>query len=299
MPSRVPTRRGHVRERRRCDDPWSGGAAHRTAAGRVRCIPVSSFVAVEDVGSIRTLTMANPGRMNAVPPDGWIELAEAFEAFDASDLRVAVITGAGGEFCAGADMARARNPVPSAADNAERMRSGVNRAALALHRCSKPTIAAVDGVAVGAGMNLAIGCDIVIATERARFAEIFVKRGLTLDFGGTWLLPRLVGLTRARELALTGRIVDAAEALAIGLVARVVPVSELESTTAELASALAEGAPLAQSFIKRAMDRSSTMTFEQALAFEEHAQALLLASEDLIEGAAAFLEKRPPRFEGR
>ena len=260
---------------------------------------MSSFVAVEDVGSIRTLTMANPGRMNAVPPAGWIELAEAFEAFDASDLRVAVITGAGGEFCAGADMARARNPVPSAADNAERMRSGVNRAALALHRCSKPTIAAVDGVAVGAGMNLAIGCDIVIATERARFAEIFVKRGLTLDFGGTWLLPRLVGLTRARELALTGRIVDAAEALTIGLVARVVPVSELESTTAELASALAEGAPLAQSFIKRAMDRSSTMTFEQALAFEEHAQALLLASEDLIEGAAAFLEKRPPRFEGR
>ena len=300
MAARVPTRRGHVGEHRPCDDPragWSRG--HPTPAGRVRYSPVSSFVAVEDVGPIRTLTMANPGRMNAVPPDGWIELAEAFEAFEASDLRVAVVTGAGGEFCAGADMARAPNPVPSAADNAERMRSGVNRAALALHRCSKPTIAAVDGVAVGAGMNLAIGCDIVIATERARFAEIFVKRGLTLDFGGTWLLPRLVGLTRARELALTGRIVDADEALAIGLVTRVVPVSDLESTTAELASAFAEGAPLAQSFIKRALDRSSTMTFEQALAFEEHAQALLLASEDLIEGAAAFMEKRPPRFEGR
>ena len=262
-------------------------------------MPVSSFVTIEDVGSIRTLTMASPGRMNAVPPDGWLELAEAFEAFEASEMRVAVVTGSGGEFCAGADMARATSPVPSAADNAERMRSGVNHAALALHRCSKPTIAAVDGVAVGAGMNLAIGCDIVIATERARFAEIFVKRGLTLDFGGTWLLPRLVGLTRARELALTGRMVDAAEALAIGLVARVVPVSELEATTTELASVLAEGAPLAQSFIKRAMDRSSTMTFEQALAFEEHAQALLLASEDLVEGAAAFLEKRPPRFEGR
>jgi 2-(1,2-epoxy-1,2-dihydrophenyl)acetyl-CoA isomerase len=260
---------------------------------------VSSFVAVEDVGSIRTLTMANPGRMNAVPPDGWIELAQAFEAFEASDRRVAIITGADGEFCAGADMARSRDTVPSAADNAERMRSGVNRAALALHRCSKPTIAAVDGVAVGAGMNLAIACDIVIATERARFAEIFVKRGLTLDFGGTWLLPRLVGLARARELALTGRIVDATEALALGLVATVVPVSELETSATELAAVLAEGAPLAQSFIKRGLDRSSTLTFEQALAFEEHAQALLLASEDLIEGAAAFLEKRPPEFEGR
>ncbi|NHZ70440.1 MAG: enoyl-CoA hydratase, partial [Proteobacteria bacterium] len=151
----------------------------------------------------------------------------------------------------------------------------------------------------GAGMNLALGCDIVMATERTRFAEIFVRRGLTLDFGGTWLLPRLVGLARARELALTGRMVEAEEALSIGLVTHVVDHELLESSTAALASQLAVGAPLAQTFIKRALDRSSSMTFEQAIAFEEHAQAILLGSEDLAEGAAAFIDKRDPEFTGR
>jgi 2-(1,2-epoxy-1,2-dihydrophenyl)acetyl-CoA isomerase len=174
-----------------------------------------------------------------------------------------------------------------------------NAAALALHRLSKPTIAAVDGVAVGAGMNLAIGCDIVIATQRARFSEIFVKRGLTVDFGGTWLLPRLVGLARARELALTGRLFGADEALKIGLVIAVVAAEALDETVSEMAETLSAGAPLAQSIIKRALDRSSSMTFEQALSFEEQAQAVLLGSEDLVEGAAAFVAKREPEFKGR
>lgn len=260
--------------------------------------PVASFLTITDTGDVRTITMSNPGRMNAVPPEGWGELADAFEAFDASDARVLVLTGADGEFCAGADMSR-RADVPSAADNVSRMATTVNRAAVALHRTSKPTIAAVDGVAVGAGMNLAIGCDIVIATGRARFAEVFVKRGLTLDFGGTWLLPRLVGLARAREIALTGRIVDAVEALAIGLVCEVVEQDALGRRVEAVAGELAAGAPLAQAMIKKALDRSSSMTFEQALAFEAHAQGILLGSEDLAEGAAAFVERRPPRFRGR
>jgi 2-(1,2-epoxy-1,2-dihydrophenyl)acetyl-CoA isomerase len=187
---------------------------------------------------------------------------------------------------------------PSAADTAARMRV-ISKAVIALHRLTKPTVAAVDGVAVGAGLNMAIGCDIVIATDRARFAEIFVKRGLTLDFGGTWLLPRLVGLARARELALTGRIVGAAEALDIGLVTSVVTAEDLDTAAASTAAALAAGAPLAQAIIKRALDRSSEMSFEQALAFEEHAQAILLTSDDLREGAAAFIEKRDPDFRGR
>jgi enoyl-CoA hydratase/carnithine racemase len=259
---------------------------------------VASFLTITDTDDVRTITMSNPGRMNAAPPEGWVELADAFEAFEASDARVLVLTGADGEFCAGADMTRERADVPSAADNVRRMASTVNRAAVALHRMSKPTIAAVDGVAVGAGMNLAIGCDIVIATSRARFAEVFVKRGLTLDFGGTWLLPRLVGLARAREIALTGRIVDAAEARAIGLVSEVVDQEALGPRVEAVAGELADGAPLAQALIKRALDRSSSMTFEQALAFEAHAQGILLGSEDLAEGAAAFVERRPPRFRG-
>lgn len=260
---------------------------------------VVTFLHITDDGPVRTITMSNPGAMNAVPADAWTDLADAFEAFDREDVRVLVLTGADGEFCAGADMRRDHADVPSAAENAERMRTTVNRAALALHRTDKPTIAAVDGVAVGAGMNMAIGCDIVVATERARFAEVFVRRGLTLDFGGTWLLPRLVGLQRARELALTGRVVHADEALRIGLVTQVVAPDALPHQIASLAADLAAGAPLAQAFIKRALDRSSTMTFEQALAYEEFAQGLLLASDDLREGAQAFVEKRPPRFEGR
>jgi len=259
---------------------------------------MSDFLSIEDTGAIRTLTLSNPGRKNAVPPTGWEDFSGAFAAFEESGQRVLIIAGVDGDFCAGADMNKEIVDSQSAADNAKRMRL-ISRAVTRLHRLTKPTVAAVDGVAVGAGMNLALGCDIIIATDRARFAEIFVKRGLTLDFGGTWLLPRLIGLARARELALTGRIVDADEALDIGLVSRVVRPDELESTVADIASTLAAGAPLAQSIIKRALDRSSSMSFEQALAFEEHAQAILLGSEDLVEGASAFVEKRTPDFKGR
>lgn len=242
--------------------------------------------------------MSSPETKNAVSRTGWVELADALDAFEASEQRVLVITGAGGDFCAGADLGSDFSGFATPTANAEYM-SLPNRAALALHRTSKPTIAAVDGVAVGAGMNLALGCDFVIASSRARFAEIFVKRGLTLDFGGTWLLPRLVGLARARDLALTGRIVEADEALAIGLATRVVDADRLEAEVAEIAEALAAGAPLAQRFIKVALDRSPNMTFEQTLAFEGEAQATLFGSEDFLEGAAAFLEKRSPDFKGR
>ena len=172
--------------------------AHRNPSdpgSPVRSHDMAGFVHVHDRESVRTVIMSNPGRMNAAPAGGWRELAEAFEAFTRSDQRVLVLTGDGNDFCAGADMNKDKPERPSAAENAARMKD-LTRAATALHRTPKPTIAAVDGVAVGAGMNIAIGCDLVIATERARFAEVFVKRGLTLDFGGTWLLPRLVGLTR-------------------------------------------------------------------------------------------------------
>jgi 2-(1,2-epoxy-1,2-dihydrophenyl)acetyl-CoA isomerase len=256
------------------------------------------YVTTEDRGAVRWLTLTAPGRKNAVPTTGWDEIAGAIDEFDASEQRVLVITGDGEDFCAGADLGGDRVRSTSAADNTARMRLP-NRAALALHRSPKPTIAAVDGVAVGAGMNLAIGCDIVVATTRARFSEIFVKRGLTIDFGGSWLLSRLVGLAKARELALTGRMVHAGEAEAIGLVTRVVEPGDLEATVTEIAEELAAGAPLAQGFVKTALDRSSSMSFEQALAFEEQAQALLLGSEDVIEGAEAFFEDRPPDFQGR
>ncbi len=258
----------------------------------------SPFVSAIDRGSVRWLTLSQPSRKNAVPAGGWDELTLALGDFASSAQRVLVLRGAGDDFCSGADLNLDEiDAMRSPAVNREYMR-GPGTAATALHRLAKPTIAAVDGVATGAGMNLAIGCDIVIATTRARFAEIFVKRGLTLDFGGTWLLPRLVGMARARDIALTGRTVGAEEALDIGLVIRVVDPAELDVVVGEIAEELASGAPVAQRFIKTGLSRSLDMTFEQAISYEDQAQAALLASDDLREGIAAFLDKRDPDFRG-
>ncbi len=257
------------------------------------------MLSIHDDGPVRWLTIDNPGRRNAITTAGWEHLAELLTDFEASDQRALVVIGAGGDFCSGADLSGdLGSGMATAVTRYQGMRR-VGTAARALHAVSKPTVAAVDGVAVGAGMNLALACDVAIASDRARFSEIFVRRGLTVDFGGTWLLPRRIGLARAKELALTGRIVDAAEAVRYGLVADVVPAADLRARAAELGSALASGAPLAQRFIKQGFDRSFEMTFEQALTYEEHAQSICLMSEDVIEGVSAFLAKREPDFTGR
>lgn len=259
----------------------------------------SPYVVTADDGPIRWLTLNQPDRKNAVPTDGWPEITAALRAFDESPQRVLVIKGEGDDFCSGADLnLDALDDLRSPARGREYMQ-GPGIAATALHRLPKPTIAAVDGAAVGAGMNLALGCDIVVATSRARFAEVFVRRGLALDFGGTWLLPRIIGMARARELALTGRVVAADEALEIGLVARVVDPDQLAASVGGLANQLAAGAPLAQRFIKTGLSRSLDLSFEQAISYEDQAQATLLASDDFREGVAAFQEKREPDFEGR
>ena len=251
-----------------------------------------------DEGPIRRLTIDNPPRRNAVPREGWLRLAELIGDFSDSEQRVLIITGSGGDFCSGADLGDDIAGFTTAVTRYEWMQN-VATATRALHGLHKPTVAAVDGVAVGAGMNLALGCDVVIAGDRARFSEIFVRRGLTMDFGGTWLLPRLIGLAKARELALTGRIVVAEEALAYGLVARVVPSDGLLDAAAEVAAELAAGAPVAQRFIKMGLNSSMGMSFDEAVEFESQAQSVCLGSEDMIEGVTSFLEKRDPDFKGR
>jgi 2-(1,2-epoxy-1,2-dihydrophenyl)acetyl-CoA isomerase len=171
--------------------------------------------------------------------------------------------------------------------------------ALALHHISKPTIAKVDGVAVGAGFSLALGCDLVVCTEQARLSMIFSKRGLSLDNGASWLLPRLIGMARAKEVALFGDMWSAEEALAIGLVNRVLPVSEIDAFVDDWARRLADGPPLAISMTKSLLHASSNASMEQAVEDEARCQALNFSSQDTAEAMAAFKEKRAPVFIGR
>ncbi len=261
--------------------------------------PTVSWLVVEDRGPIRWITINRPERKNAIPFTGWPELRRVFVDFESSDARVLVLTGAGGDFCSGADLDPSRvSEMQSVADRHRRMKV-VGEAAMALHRTTKPTIAAVDGYAVGAGMNLALGCDVVICTDRARFAEIFVRRGLTVDFGGTWLLPRIVGLQRAKELALSGRIVEAEEALEIGLVLEVVGTGELAARATALAESFLAGAPVAQMFAKQGLNVSFESSFADALGLEGQSQAIAWSTDDVAEGIAAFLERRDPEWKGR
>ncbi|MGD2101051.1 MAG: enoyl-CoA hydratase-related protein [Acidimicrobiia bacterium] len=248
---------------------------------------------------VRWLTIDRPDRKNAIPADGWHLLGEALTGFEVSSDRVLVVTGAGGDFCAGVDLGGDRFTGDSSVTDTHRRMKTIGQVALALHRCTKPTVAAVDGVAVGAGMNLALGCDVVIASDRARFSEIFVRRGLSVDFGGTWLLPRIVGLQRAKDLALSGRIVDADEAVRLGLAMEVVPAADLVGRAGEVAVSFLEGAPVAQMFTKQALNASFEMSFADAVGWEGQSQAIAAATEDVVEGVVAFREKRDPVWKGR
>jgi 2-(1,2-epoxy-1,2-dihydrophenyl)acetyl-CoA isomerase len=246
---------------------------------------------------VATVTINRPQRKNAVTSDMWAQLAETFRSIAAdSEVRCVVITGAGGEFCSGADLsARSASGKPVHQLTAMRM---VNDAALSLHRMPQPTIAKVRGVAVGAGCNLALGCDLVVASETARFSEIFAKRGLSLDFGGSWLLPRRVGMHRAKELALFGDIISSVEAREIGLVNRVLPDGELDAFVDGWARRLAAGPPIALALTKRMLNNSLNVTMEEALDDEGAAQTVNFGTKDTLEAMEAFVQKREPKFKG-
>lgn len=245
-------------------------------------------------GRVATVVVSSPKRKNAVSTAMWGELAEVFRWLALTpEIWVVVVTGDGDDFCSGADLGKP--------DDTHRLTSmrHVNEAAIALHALPQPTIARVDGVAVGAGLSMALGCDLIVATERARFSEIFAARGLSLDFGSSWLLPRRVGLAKAKELSLLATIIDAAEAERIGLVNKVVPVDELDAAVAEWVERLVSLPPIALTQTKGLLDRSSTASLTEALAAEAGAQVVNFASSDTVEAIAAFIEKRPPSFEGR
>ena len=246
---------------------------------------------------VATVTINRPQRKNAVTGDMWGQLAETFRALSAdAEVRCVVITGAGGEFCSGADLS-ARSASGRPVHQLAAMRS-VNDAALSLHRMPQPTIAKVRGVAVGAGCNLALGCDLVVAGETARFSEIFAKRGLSLDFGGSWLLPRRIGMHRAKELALFGDIISSSEARDLGLVNRVLPDGELDAFVDGWARRLAAGPPIALALTKRMLNNSLNVTMEEALDDEGAAQTVNFGTKDTLEAMEAFAQKREPKFKG-
>src|SRR3954468_19831541 len=236
-------------------------------------------------GGVVTCTLNRPERKNAVTSEMWVGLIELFEAVATNpDDRVLVITGAGDGFCSGADLSD--GGTAESATGVGRALAGmrtVGKAALALHDLAKPTIAAVNGVAAGAGCNLALGCDLVVASDRARFSEIFSKRGLTVDFGGSWVLPRLVGMHRAKELVLLADVIDATEAERIGLVNRVVAHDQFETAVKEIATRLANMAPLALAASKRLLDQSFGVSMAEALDAENTAQALMATTNDTRE----------------
>ena len=253
---------------------------------------------LERTGAVATLTLNRPGARNALDMTMRQEVLAALDEVEAdAGSRVLVLTGAGEHFCAGGDVKSMRERRQTAAEGRHRVQL-LNKMVLRLVDFPRPTIAMVDGYAVGAGTNLALCCDLVVASDRAKFGELFNKIGLAPDGGGTWLLPRLVGLARAKELIFTGDVFDAAEAARLGLVNRVVPAAELRAVTRALAEKIAAGPPAVQRMAKHMVNRAATTDLAAALDLEAYSQGLAIAGDDHQEGLAAFFEKRAPKFTG-
>jgi 2-(1,2-epoxy-1,2-dihydrophenyl)acetyl-CoA isomerase len=256
-----------------------------------------------DDRGVATLTFDRPEKKNAINNAMWREILVVLdEVEEDATIRVLVLTGAGDAFTSGADLGR--DALGEVAEHgggfgrAVRSMRIVGRVALRLHELHTPTIAAVNGVTAGAGCNLALGCDLIVAADTARFSEIFARRGLALDGGGSWLLPRLVGLHRAKQLAFLAEIVSAKEAAELGLVNWVVPAAELRAFVADLAGRIAAQPPIQVQQIKRQLNQSFSVSMAEALEFEDLVQAANFGSRDTAEAMLAFLERREPRFTG-
>ncbi|MEF9884665.1 enoyl-CoA hydratase/isomerase family protein [Streptomyces sp. P9-A4] len=248
------------------------------------------------------ITLNRPEAMNAVTWDQRERIiALLAEASADPDVRAVVVTATGRGFCAGADL-RGAPATPGervVGDVARMIRQGAQRFIAAVMDCEKPVIAAVNGTAAGIGAHLAFACDLVIAAESARFIEVFVRRGLVPDGGGAYLLPRLIGPQRAKELLFFGDAVTAAEARELGLVNRVVPAEELPKTAREWAERLAQGPTRALALTKQLVNASLDTDRPTAFAAEATAQELNMTTRDAQEGVASFVERREARYEGR
>lgn len=247
---------------------------------------------------VATITLNRPQRKNAFTlamVDRWAQLLR--EAHDDSEVRAVLLTGAGGAFCAGVDLDDFAE-VTSTLQRQQILLNRVHRVAQAVRELDKPLVAAVDGVAVGAGMDMALMCDIRLASHTARFSEGYVRVGLIPGDGGCYFLPRIVGTQKALELLWTGRFVEADEALDLGLVTAVHPPGGLHETARELCSTFAAGPPMAIQAIKRVVRASQDSDLSTSLALVAAEQAVVQSTQDSQEALQAFRNKRTPTFEG-
>lgn len=251
----------------------------------------------EKQNGLAKITLNRPQALNAFTPEMNSELQEILkDADEDKKVRCFLITGSGRAFCAGQDL-KGRTPEKKGSLG-ESLRARYNPVVSRLRRTEKIVLAAVNGVAAGAGCNLALACDLRIASEEAKFIQAFVRVGLSPDSGGSFILPRLVGLSKAMELLLLGEPVEASEALRIGLVAKVVSANELPNAAQEMAERLARG-PRSIGLIKRAVNRAMLSDLESQLEYEAYLQEIAGKSADYDEGVRAFLEKRQPVFTGK
>lgn len=263
---------------------------------------------LEIEGGVACLTLNRPDKLNSFTRRMHEELRVALDRIEAAaaaqaPVRALVLTGAGRAFCSGQDLAE-RRPDPARADAGppdlgRSLRANYNPLILRIARLPLPVVAAVNGVAAGAGANLALACDLVIAARSARFIEPFCRLGLVPDAGGTWILPRLIGLARTKALTLLGEPLNAEQAREWGLIWNVVDDDQLMPQALDLARRLARQATLGYALQKRALEASAGNSLEQQLELEAQLQTQAGCSADFAEGVAAFLEKREARFQGR
>lgn len=254
-------------------------------------------IEVNTADGVTEIALNRPDKLNAVTPAMQQELLHALQvANETRDVRCVLLTGNGRAFCAGQDLASIQSEKPI--DYGELLRSGYNPIVLTMVNLKKPIVAAINGVAAGAGVSLALACDIKIASDKAKFVQAFRHVGLVPDSGATWLLPRHVGLASAMELAFLGDTIDAQQAKQLGLVNRVAPHDTLMDAARGMSAQLAQAPTKAIAMMKQAFYQGMESTLAEALAYEADLQQIAGQTADHAEGVAAFLERRPPSFRG-
>ncbi len=250
-------------------------------------------IILEKKDNIATITFNRPDAMNALNNQTRGEFRAAMADVTADeDVRVIILTGSGKSFVAGSDIKELQQTMPIDAHKIDRLGALVEN-------CPKPVIAAVNGFALGGGCEIVMGCDIIVAHEKAKFGQPEINLGIIPGGGGTQRLPRLIGVCRAKELILTGDIISAQEADRLGLVNKVVPIDELMPTVMKIAGKIASKSTVAVRIAKTAINRGMQLGLESGLAYEREMYSLSLSTEDKVEGVAAFVEKRDPQFKGK